>query len=79
MSARAGVGAAYASWNRSDIREISSGASDQYAIGYSYPLSKRTNFYSSASYTRNERNVRLNAATNGGSGREIQAGIRHLF
>jgi predicted porin len=79
MSTKASAGTAYASWNRGDIKDISSGASDQYAIGYSYPLSKRTNLYSSASYTRNENNVRLNAAANGGSGREVQAGIRHLF
>jgi predicted porin len=78
-SVKAGTGTAYASWNRSDLRNLPSGASDQYAVGYPYPFSKRTNFYSSASYTRNGSNVRLNAATNGESGREFQAGIRHLF
>lgn len=35
-----------------------------------------TNFYSMASDTRNGCSVRLNAATNGMSGQEIQAGIR---
>lgn len=74
-----GKGAATASWNRNDVRDLVAGASNQYAVGYTYPFSKRTNFYSSASYTRNDSGVRLNAATNGASAHEFQAGIRHTF
>lgn len=79
MSAPVGTGALYASWNQSDLRDLQSGASNQYAVGYAYPLSKRTNFYTSASITRNDSNVRLNAGANGQNGREFQAGIRHTF
>lgn len=79
LSAALGSGTAHGSWNRNNVRQLSAGASNQYGLGYSYPLSKRTNFYTSASYTRNDSSVRLNAASNGASDREFQAGIRHMF
>jgi predicted porin len=72
-------GNVYASWNRNDVRDISAGQSDLFAVGYAYTLSKRTNLYTSLGYTQNDNGVRLNAAANGGSDREFQAGIRHQF
>ena len=39
VTAPVGAGSVYGSWNRNDIKEINAGASNQYAIGYSYPLS----------------------------------------
>ncbi|QDZ30627.1 porin [Noviherbaspirillum sp. UKPF54] len=74
-----GAGTVMASWNRNDIRDITGGKSNQYAIGYSHALSKRTNLYTSIGYTRNDSNVRLNAATNGDSDRLFNIGVRHLF
>ena len=44
------------------------GKSDQYAIGYTHALSKRTNLYTSYSYTKNDDNVRL-----------FNVGMRHAF
>ena len=79
FTAPVGTGSVYGSWNRNDIKQISAGASNQYAIGYSYPLSKRTLLYTSFAYTKNDSGVRLNAATNGQSDREFQAGFRHSF
>jgi predicted porin len=79
MSAPVGIGSLVASWNQSDLRDLRSGASNQYAVGYVYPFSKRTNFYTSASVTKNDSSVRLNAGANGQNGREFQAGIRHVF
>jgi predicted porin len=79
VTAPLGANSVYASWNRSDVRDIGAGSSDQYAIGYSHPVSKRTNFYTSIGYTKNDSGVRVNAARNGGSDREFQAGVRHLF
>ncbi|HJW54482.1 MAG TPA: porin [Burkholderiaceae bacterium] len=74
-----GAGTVMASWNRNDIRDIASGKSNQYAIGYSHALSKRTNLYTSIGYTKNDSNVNLNAAGNGQSDRLFNVGVRHLF
>lgn len=46
---------------------------------YRLAIFRRTNVYSSASHAGNGSGERLNAATNGASGRVVQAGIRHLF
>lgn len=73
------AGSVQASWIRNDVRDVSSGVSNQYAIGYTHALSKRTNFYTSAGYTRNDDNVRLNAAAPGDSDRTFQLGVRHMF
>jgi predicted porin len=80
VSAPAGrAGRVIASWNRNDVRDIENGKSNQYAIGYSYALSKRTNLYTSAGFTRNDSGVRLNALAAGDTDRQVQAGIRHTF
>lgn len=73
------AGRVLASWIRNDFRDFSAAKSDQYAIGYTYTLSKRTSIYSSAAYTKNDSAVRLNAATLGSSDRTFQVGITHLF
>lgn len=74
-----GAGTVLASWIRNDFRDFGDATSDQYAIGYTHALSKRTNLYTSAGYTKNDGNVRLNAATLGESDRTFQLGVRHLF
>lgn len=73
------AGTVMASWNRNDVKDISAGKSDQYAIGYTHALSKRTNLYTSIAYTKNDDNVRLNAFANGESDRLFNVGVRHLF
>jgi predicted porin len=74
-----GAGSVQASWIRNDLRDVASGVSNQYAIGYTHALSKRTNFYTSAGYTKNDAGVRLNAANLGDSDRTFQFGVRHMF
>jgi predicted porin len=51
----------------------------QLAVGYTYALSKRTNFYSAYSHTRNDSAGLTNVVTAGASDRLFQAGIRHKF
>ena len=75
----AGRGTICASWNRNDVRAVRDGVSDQYGLDYTYPLSKRTFLYAAAGVTKNGGHVRLNAARNGASGREVESGIRHAF
>jgi predicted porin len=73
------TGTVIASWNRSDIRDLANGVSQQVGIGYTYPLSKRTELYTSASWTRNDSQVALNAYAKGASQHEVRAGIVHSF
>jgi predicted porin len=75
----AGTGTVCASWTRNEIRDFRAGVSDQYGLDYTYPLSKRTQLYSAAGHTTNGAGVRLNAARNGWSGREVETGVRHAF
>jgi predicted porin len=75
----AGTGTIIASWNRLDVRDVAGGVTNQYAIGYAYPLSKRTDLYSSANTTRNGSGVQLNTVVQGANAHEVRAGIRHTF
>ncbi|RZI44164.1 porin [Herbaspirillum sp. HC18] len=74
-----GTGSLLASYTRNDVRDISDGVSNQYALGYVQPLSKRTNLYTSISRTDNESGVRVNAAANGLNGTLFNVGMRHQF
>jgi predicted porin len=51
----------------------------QIAIGYTYNLSKRTNFYTSYSHTKNDSAGLTNVVTAGASDKLFNAGIRHTF
>ncbi|HJV50538.1 MAG TPA: porin [Noviherbaspirillum sp.] len=74
-----GAGTVMASWNRNNIRDIANGKSDQWAVGYSHALSKRTNLYTSIGYTKNDNGVSLNSTAPGNSDRLFNVGVRHLF
>ena len=78
-SAPIGTGTVLASFIRNDVRSIAAGESDQLALGYIQPLSKRTNIYTSISYTENDPGVRVNAVANGANGRQFNVGVRHQF
>jgi predicted porin len=73
------TGTVIASWNRSDVRDLANGVSQQVGIGYTYSISKRTDLYTSASWTRNDSQVALNAYARGASEHEVRAGICHSF
>lgn len=79
VSAPVGPGTVLASYIRNDLRDLADGVSNQYAIGYTHALSKRTNLYTSYSVTRNDAAVRLNAFANGEDGHQFNFGVRHLF
>lgn len=67
-----------ASYIRNDVRNIGSSNSNQYAIGYTYTMSKRTNLYSSYGRYTNDGLAALNANP-GLTGSQLNAGIRHIF
>lgn len=68
-----GVGNLLASWIRADDKN-SDAKSDQVALGYTHPLSKRTNFYTSAAWQRSEATGTADAKAT-----IFNAGVRHLF
>jgi len=52
---------------------------DQYAVGYSYSLSKRTNLYASYTYVTNQKESEISTNLEGNSVGTIQVGIKHSF
>lgn len=78
-SAKVGPGTVLASWIRNDVRALAAGETDQFAIGYTHPLSKRTNLYTSAAYTKNDSGVAVRSYAAGESSRLFNVGVRHQF
>lgn len=77
-----GASTVMASYIRHKDRALSSGNANQFALGYTYALSKRTNLYSS--YARigdtNSRALFVGNATGGGSNNTaVSVGVRHKF
>lgn len=68
-----GTGNFLASWIRADVKDVDA-KSDQIALGYTHPLSKRTNLYTSAAWQRSEAAGAADVKAN-----IFNAGIRHLF
>jgi predicted porin len=62
-----------------DNRAAADADSHQWAVGYTYNLSKRTNLYTSYARLENDRFAKLQTAVLGGTDRIFSAGIRHLF
>jgi predicted porin len=83
VSARVGAaGTVLASYTRNDIKDLAQAKSDQYAIGYTHALSKRTNLYTSYSYLKNDNGAALNAYAGAKGGEDVRlfnVGVRHLF
>jgi predicted porin len=73
------AGTVLASYVRNDVKNVDNAKSNQYALGYTHALSKRTNLYTSYSYLKNDKNVALNAYANGENVRKFNVGMRHQF
>ena len=68
-----------ASYIRKDDKAIADADADQIAVGVSYELSKRTNFYSSLSRLSNDRLASYAAGAPGATAKLFNVGIRHKF
>jgi predicted porin len=80
VSAPIGAGTVLASYVRRTDDLAVNRDTDQWAIGYTYALSKRTNLYTSYARTKNDSAVALNgAAANGADPSKFNVGIRHSF
>lgn len=76
------AGSIIASFIRNELTDFAEGKTDQYALGYSHKLSKRTNVYTSVSYTKNDSDVALSTFRGeqfGQSARLFNVGLRHSF
>jgi len=74
-----------ASWIHNNRRDVDDGRANLFAIGYSYKLSNRTNFYSSFGHTNNDDNVDFrtgrfnNTPVADENNTRFNVGIRHTF
>ncbi|RZI40608.1 porin [Herbaspirillum sp. HC18] len=74
------AGAILASYIKKSDKARTNADADQFAIGYTYDLSKRTALYTSYSYTSNDDNARYaGASVNGASVKLFDVGVRHKF
>lgn len=70
------------SYIRRDDRAAPNADAHQFAVGYVYSLSKRTDLYSSFARIRNENGAKFlvgNAIENGSGDRAFNVGVRHTF
>lgn len=77
-----GAGVLMASFTRKDDRSIANGDADQWALGYTHLLSRRTNLYTSFARIYNDPGATYTVgnATEPGSGdKAFNIGIRHKF
>lgn len=72
VSAPVGAGTVMASFQRSDVKDVDAKI-DQWALGYSHNLSKRTSLYTSYGH------VKAEAAGADATANEFNVGIRHAF
>ncbi|HTD04593.1 porin [Undibacterium sp.] len=74
-----GPGSFLADYTRVTDQNVSNANANQFALGYLYALSKRTNLYTSFSRTANDANVAYNAGANGATDKLFNVGVRHVF
>ncbi|MFZ6751634.1 porin [Undibacterium sp. Ren11W] len=74
-----GAGAILADYTRITDTVTSNANATQFALGYTYNLSKRTNLYTSYSQTKNDTQSAYNAGGKGLTDKLFNAGIRHAF
>jgi predicted porin len=80
VSAPVGAGAILASYTRRDNKLAANRDSNQWALGYTYNLSKRTNLYTSYARITNDASANLGgAAAAGNDPSTFNLGIRHKF
>lgn len=74
-----GPGAFVADFIQAKNKAVANADGKQFAIGYTYDLSKRTDIYTSFSRTTNDNNGKYNVAAAGQTDKLLNVGIRHKF
>lgn len=78
-SAKLGTGKILASASRMKDDNNSADKFNQYAIGYVYPMSKRTNLYATYALVSNGSGSKVWSAKNGDNGNRLALGVKHSF
>ena len=79
LTAPVGTGTIVASYARKDNKLAANADADQWAIGYQYPLSKRTMLHTSYGRLSNDAASSLRVVTPGETATEFTVGVRHTF
>ncbi len=77
-----GTGTLQAQWVRNDDRDLDDGVTNTVQLGYSHPISKRTNLYTMLTHVRNDDDSRLLLADEADAGENaniVSVGVRHTF
>jgi predicted porin len=77
-----GASTVLASYIRKDDRSAANNDANQWAIGYTYAVSKRTNFYAAYARIKNDNTAAFtvgNASEPGSGDKAFNLGVRHLF
>lgn len=74
-----GPGAFLADYTRVTNKAAANADGNQFAVGYTYDLSKRTDIYTSFSRTANDGNAKYNVVDAGATDKLFNVGIRHKF
>lgn len=69
----------FADYTRKQDKILSNANASKYAIGATYPLSKRTNLYSAFTYVKNDALSNISTDTPGTNVKTFQLGMRHMF
>jgi predicted porin len=73
------IDAVLASWIRNNVKDLPSGKTNQYALGYTHALSRRTSLYTSAAYAKNDSSIGVLAFGPGKNYRAVNFGVRTMF
>jgi len=74
-----GVQTVFADYTHKDNKLIDNADASQYAVGYTYNLSKRTNLYTAYTYVKNQDKSTIDTEVAGNAVGTLQVGLRHSF
>ena len=79
LSVPFGANQVFAGYTHKSNKLLANADADQYAVGYSYSLSKRTNLYAAYTYVKNQNESEIDTNEEGNSVGSIQVGFKHSF
>jgi predicted porin len=74
-----GASSVFADYTHKKDKVVNDANANQFAVGYAYNLSKRTNFYTAYTYVKNDAASQMSTDTPGKSVNTFQIGMRHMF
>lgn len=74
-----GANSVFAGYTHKSNKLIENADSDQFGLGYTYSLSKRTNLYAAYTYVKNQQEASIDTSVKGNTVDVFQVGLRHSF